>query len=68
MQSAVWCLLTCIDDDVLERIEIPGYSPGSELNWIFSLLNNEQRKKVEQINEIEHEQNKWTAMINNEHK
>ncbi len=55
MQSDVWCLLTCIDDDVetgTSRTIGTGskfleYNPGSELN-IF-LMNNEQWK----------EQNNW---------
>ncbi len=59
MQSDVWCLFTCIDDDDSSCIagttgtssttesKYLEYNPGSELNLFFWTMNNEQWKAKE---------------------
>ncbi len=56
MQSDVWCLLACIDDDgsCITGSKYLEYNPGLELN--FFIMNNEQWTKESNENK---DRTKW---------
>ncbi len=64
VQSDVWCLLTCIDDDFscIMGSKYLEYNPGLELNIFLFITNNEQKNymktKIEQDEEKSNNNNK----------
>ncbi len=63
MQSDVWCLSTCIDNDgtSVTGSKYLEYNPGLELNTFLWTTNNEQKNCVK----TNVEQNEWKSNKNN---